>query len=876
MLEMDLLAGAGEMSDLIRAYPWQETPIGAPSGWSPALRTVVRIVLANRFPMLLWWGPEYISIYNDAYRPILGDKHPWGLGRPVRECWSEIWNVLKPLIDAPFHGGPATWSDDIELEINRSGFIEETHFTIAYSPVPDETAPGGIGGVLATVHEITEKIIGQRRTAILRDLGTGAANAKHENEACAIAAAALETHTKDVPFSLLYLISADGQQARLAAISGFAPGSDLAQAAITLDEPEAAAWRGCITEVLRTEKMVLVDDLSSKFGSLRRGFWPVPPHSAAVLPIRSNIPHQLSGFLVAGLSPRLRFDAEYKNFLDFAASQIATAIANARAYEEERKRAEALAEIDRAKTKFFSNVSHEFRTPLTLMLGPLEEVLNNPDHLGPGHLQKLEIAHRSSLRLLRLVNSLLDFSRIEAGRMKASYAPVDLSSVTADLASNFRSAVEGAGLKFIVDCCPLSEPVYVDSGMWEKIVLNLLSNAFKFTLDGHIAVRLQARDDRAVLTVADTGAGIPDAELPHIFERFHRVEGVRGRAYDGTGIGLALVSELVKLHGGTVDVKSKVGEGAVFTVSIPLGTMHLPPERISLHENRQDIITAKAEAWLGYNRLIHPAADTPAPPDAHEGRRGRIILADDNEDMREHVRHILTSAYEIVAVPDGRAALDAARQNAPDLVIADVMMPHLDGFALLSEIRGDPKLRELPVLLLSARAGEEARTEGITAGADEYISKPFSAKELIARVQTTLELHRIRHDAREQFEALLSQAPVGVYLVDADFRIRHVNPIAQAAFKNIPTLSVLIFRRFRTFFGPPTTPAKLCNTSGTRLKAVTPRWSLSASRLASTGVPPNAMNGESIASACRRADSAWFVTSGIFRTSCMRASRSSL
>ena len=164
----DFLSGGGEMGALIRSFDWASTPIGAPHQWSAALRTMVRVLLANRFPMLLWWGPDYVSIYNDAYSPILGRKHPWGLGRPVRECWSEIWDVLKPLIDTPFRGGPATWIEDIELQLHRSDFTEETHFTVAYSPVPDD-APGTIGGVLATVHEITEKVIGERRGAILRD-----------------------------------------------------------------------------------------------------------------------------------------------------------------------------------------------------------------------------------------------------------------------------------------------------------------------------------------------------------------------------------------------------------------------------------------------------------------------------------------------------------------------------------------------------------------------------------------------------------------------------------------------------------------------------------------------------------------------------------
>src|SRR6185312_8479026 len=274
---------------------------------------------------------------------------------------------------------------------------------------------------------------------------------------------------------------------------------------------------------------------------------------------------------VAAVRPRLRLDDLYRSFFELAAAQIATSIANARAYEEERRRAEALAEIDRAKTAFFSNVSHEFRTPLSLMLGPLEEALAAPAETLPERRDDLALVHRNGLRLLRLVNTLLDFSRIEAGRVQASYTPVDLASLTTELASVFRSATARAGLALEIDCPPLAEPVWVDQDMWEKIVLNLLSNAFKFTLEGGITVRLRQDGRRVRLAVEDTGTGIPAQELPRLFDRFHRVEGARGRTHEGTGIGLALVQELVKLHGGEARAGSVLGQGSTFTVTLPLG-----------------------------------------------------------------------------------------------------------------------------------------------------------------------------------------------------------------------------------------------------------------------------------------------------------------
>ncbi len=738
-IEPDIFSRGGEMGELMREFDWSRTAIGTPAQWSQALRTTVRIMLANRFPLLLWWGPEYVSLYNDAYRPILGKKHPWGLGKPFRECWAEVAHILTPLIDRPFFGGPATWSEDIELEIHRFGFPEETHFTIAYSPVPDETAPGGIGGVLATVHEITEKVVGQRRVAVLRDLGARTGDARTAEEACVMAAATLAKHQKDIPFALLYVTDPDGKQARLAAVSGKERAGDGAPETISLGKPgECGPWP--IDKVHASGKAEKVNK----------------PRRAAVLPIRSHAANRLAGFMVAGVNTRLLFDEGYRNFLELACAQIGTAITNARAYEEERRRAETLAEVDRVKTAFFANVSHEFRTPLTLMLGPLENLLAS-DRVAGGEREQIDTAHRNGLRLLRLVNSLLDFSRIEAGRMKARYVPVDLAELTRDLASNFRSAMQAARLEFGVECAPLPLPVYVDLDMWEKIVLNLLSNAFKFTLEGKVNLRLEAIGGRAVLTVADTGTGIAASALPHIFERFYRAEGAGGRSYEGTGIGLALVQELVRLHGGGIEVESRAGEGSRFTVSIPLGRAHLPEGQIGTAEKgrangrQANAFVTEARTWLAHDRLTDPSGDVAR---LGAGKRPTVLIADDNADMREHLRGILGDRYAVRAFSDGRAALEAVRRSAPDLILSDVMMPRSDGFELLREIRGDPKLRELPVLLLSARAGEETRTDGISAGADDYITKPFSARELLARVKTAIELQQQRRSAREALEVL--------------------------------------------------------------------------------------------------------------------------
>jgi signal transduction histidine kinase/DNA-binding response OmpR family regulator len=786
----DWLAGSGEMAERIRRFDWSATPLGPSGNWSVALRTTVGLMLANRFPMLLWWGPDYICLYNDAYIPVLGLKHPDALGLPVRECWSEIWDILKPLVDTPFNGGPSTWLEDIELHIRRSGFTEETHFTVAYSPVPDATTPSGIGGVLATVHEISQKVVAERRVSILRDLGTEAAGNTAE-DVCDVAAQALARHSKDVPFALLYLIDSDGKQARLAGAAGTEPGKGASPRVVSLD-PACAEQIWPFAAAVRGEDVVEVTKLPSLFEATPAGPWEEPLHTAVVLPLRSAKANEPFGLLVGGVSSRLKFDDQYKSFYELAANQIATAIANARAYEEERKRAEALAEIDRVKTAFFSNVSHEFRTPLTLMLGPLEELKRElggtPDSQSSAPYRQVDLVQRNGLRLLKLVNTLLDFSRIEAGRVRAVYEPVDLSAFTAELVSVFRSAVEKAGLQLNIDCPPMSEPAYIDREMWEKIVLNLVSNAFKFTFDGGIEVKLRDTATYFELTVRDTGTGIPAVELPKLFERFHRVAGARGRTHEGSGIGLALVQELVRLHGGAVVAESTYGEGTTFRVRIPPGASHLPQAQIGAARTQAptaigaEPFIEEALRWLPDTRFDDERAVFDAPAgDETEGEsagRPRILLVDDNADMRDYVQRLLGTRYDVQVAEDGEAALMAIEKRRPDLVLSDIMMPRLDGLGLLTQLRSNPRTSTLPIILLSARAGEESRVEGLQTGADDYLIKPFTARELLVRVAAHLQMARIRRNATKAAEAsearlaaVLQQLPVGVGMTDQSGRL---------------------------------------------------------------------------------------------------------
>lgn len=768
----------GEAASLIRAFDWASTSLGHPSTWSPSLRNVIRFMLANRFPMLLWWGPDYIQLYNDHYIPILGTKHPHqAMGKPFRDCWHEVYEVLRALVDRPYWGGPSSWLDDMELIVRRHGFPEESHFTGSYSPVPDDTAPRGIGGVLATVHESTEKVIAERRVKILSELGARMAEVRTDEEACAEACAILSQHPKDVPFALVYLV--DEAKKRLRLVNSCGIDAALTGPAILdlASEMRDVPWP--LVDALASGTISVRGDLATLMPSVPPGPWGDQPDTVAVIPIKSNVAGWPAGALVTGISACIRLDDRYHSFLELVGSQVASAVANARAYAEERRRAEALAELDRAKTAFFSNVSHEFRTPLTLMLGPVSDILGEPQT--PTSVRgRLEIAQRNAQRLLKLVNSLLDFARIEAGRMQASFAPTDLCVLTADLSSSFRSAMERAGLEFEVVCEPLGDPVYVDRDMWEKIILNLLSNAFKFTLEGKVSVRLFREGDRAIVEVADTGVGVPEDELPRLFERFHRIEHSEARTQEGSGIGLALVQELVRLHGATIDVRSQRHAGTVFRVTLPFGTAHLPADRIeaapraaSTATDAQTYVQEALRALPHANPDGHVVALEAAEFPLHDRFRStfgsRILLADDNADMRGYIRDLLSRFYEIEAVPDGREALEAAKHRRPDLILADVMMPKLDGFQLLQALRTDPECQDIPVILVSARAGEEARIEGLGAGADDYVVKPFHARELLARVGALLELTDARRANEERFRAFVEATSDVVYRMNPDW-----------------------------------------------------------------------------------------------------------
>jgi signal transduction histidine kinase/DNA-binding response OmpR family regulator len=770
---LSFLAAPGEMGQRIARFDWTGTPLGALRDWPQSLRTAVSLMLNSSHPMWIGWGPEATFLYNDAYISVLSAaKHPLALGRPAAVVWSEIWDFCGPLADKVFQKAEATFVDDVQLFMHRGSWIEETWYSFSYSPIVDES--GGVGGLFCPSTDATSSNLNTRRLASLSALASTALREDSVTGACAMAMQTIARNPHDIPFAALYLVDEAAGTARLQQAVHLPPGDATTPATIALTGGAPTRWP--VREVWRNGSGMTLD--VSDLDALPLGLANQRLKQALALPLTMPGAERPIGVLLMGVSPARRLDDEYRTFFELVAGQVAAALQNAIGTEAQREHAAMLAELDRAKTAFFSNISHEFRTPLTLMLGPIEDALADAAHaLAPVQRQRLELAHRNALRQQRLVNSLLDFSRVQAGRMQAVYAEVDLPALTRDLASGFRSIVESAGLAFNVRCAALSTPAWVDSALWEKIVLNLLSNAFKFTFEGQIEVQLEQHGGQAVLRVADSGVGIGAADLEHIFERFRRVEGTRARTHEGSGIGLALVRDLVELQHGSISVESTPSKGSCFTVTLPLGRAHLRDEQLRRHEGSTSSsasastllsYTAEAQRWLPESTAQQEQQVQAAPSPASAAADLHVLVADDNADMRAYLARLLSQRWRVTTAANGLEALQSARLHAPDLIVTDVMMPELDGFGLLAALRANPALHDTPVLMLSARAGEEARIEGMDAGADDYLVKPFSARELMSHVEAQAMRGRQRQAERQlasRVASVFHQAPVAIAIL---------------------------------------------------------------------------------------------------------------
>jgi signal transduction histidine kinase/DNA-binding response OmpR family regulator len=737
-----LFASLGEQGSLLVSTDWSATPLGPVSEWPGELASAVRTVLASRLPMLIWWGRELVQIYNNAFEPFLGDKHPNAMAQPAMLCWPEAWDELEPLVESVLAGKGGTLSRDFLLFLRRHGYVEETYWTFSYSPIVSDS--NEVLGIFVATNDVTAQVVGQRRLTTVHELGTLPRADLHSlREAGQAALDVMAGNRPALPFAAFYLRV--GDELRLTSSYGIMADTAVCPLAIGRGAPMA------IARVARTgqDQMFDVGPLCQAGDVSPSPLGPAVPTLAMLSPLSISGEREPTGVLVLGINPYRAVDAAYRSFLDLVTRWCSTLLSDARAYEYERARTEMLTELDEAKTRFFQNVSHEFRTPLTLVLGALQGAdTGSPSGAQMLDANTIETARRAALRLDRLVDAIFTFAQAEGGSLVAHRQPTDIAQLTQDCASMFRSAVEQAGLTLTVDVPPTATVVDMDPEMWSRIVLNLISNAYKFTPEGSIEVCVRVSDDHhAVLEVRDSGIGIEAQGLDRLFERFHQVPGARARTAPGAGIGLALVADLVGAHGGEVAVDSAPGQGSVFTVRVPLSS-------ISAAEVSPATVSARLRDQA-LSDLASPAdrSGEVAGQDGESGRSrgGHVLLVEDNADLRRYlVRLLRADGWQVSEAPDAETAL--ALESAPDLVLSDVMLPGMDGLALVHELRANPGLYRIPVILLTARAGAESAAAGLGAGADDYIVKPFDPAELLARVAVHHELASLRNFALDEAE----------------------------------------------------------------------------------------------------------------------------
>jgi signal transduction histidine kinase/chemotaxis response regulator CheB len=765
-----LFAGDGEVARLAREMDWGATALGPVSRWPDTLWATVRVALATPLATCVLWGSNQIQLYNDAYRHIMGAKHPAGLGQANRDCWPEVRHLNEPIY-ARVLAGEAVELREALYPITRNDVLEDAWFDLIFSPVHERS--GTVGGVLCTVVDKTAEVLGARRLRTLHELTDRTAGATTWQSALTGALAVL-AESADLAFTVGYRVDRFDAPARLVDAVGVERDGPMAPSRIPL-ATGSPSWP--LRRAALDGAPVLLDDVAERFGGAAAGPVGLACRQALLVPLLDPGTDTTTGFVVLGISPRLPLDALYQEFLRLAGREIAARVGEAHSRERERERLDRFAELDRAKTEFFSNVSHEFRTPLTLMLGPLEQLQVRQDEFPEQLRGDIDLAVRNTRRLLRLVGSLLDFSQAEAGRLRTNFEPTDLATLTVEITSMFRSAAERAGLKLQIDAPPLSQLVWVDPQMWEKILSNLLANALKFTFSGTIEVAVRTLPQHAEIEVRDTGVGIPPDELPHLFKRFHRVSGTKARTQEGAGIGLALAYELVRRHQGRIRVRSTEGQGTTFTVWLPLGPRPETGASPARPDKIGEVAAGMADEAARWNTTREAAVaslqfDEEPVSDERFTRRAvgaRVLVADDNADMRDYLVRLLGGTWTVTQAGDGDQALRMTRHDRPDLVVADVMMPGLDGFALVRAIRADPGLAPTPIVLVTARAGEESAVEGLLAGADDYIVKPFSARELLARVGAQIELARLRRHSEQRFRALINASWDVVYRMSPDW-----------------------------------------------------------------------------------------------------------
>jgi signal transduction histidine kinase len=696
------LEDGGDMGALMRVHDWSRSPLGAPASWPDTLKGAVATCLASRFPMVIWWGPQLLMLYNDAWQPILGEtKHPAGLGRPGAESWPETW----PIVGVQFENalrGVANWSEDLLLASDRQGFLEECYFTYSHSPLRD--ASGDVVGVQSIVSETTARVLNERRLRSLRDVSNATLEATKKGRSLARTSRRLLdvlcAGNPDIPFAVLYWTGADGI-ARLGAAAGIVETLFPAEASSTAADP----WG--IGAVLQCRSRVLVDHAPAMSDPLPGGAWPEPTTQLMALPLCRDRGTGLRGVLLVGINSRLRLDQPYTDYLGLVAARLAGAMSTLQLFEDERAARADAERAARIKDEFLAILSHELRTPLNAVIGWAQ--ILRLDVADPRKVAAAAaVIERNAQLQARLISDLLDISRITAGNLRLEQQPVALPAV---LQAAVESAMPGAAAKAITvagSLPPAARPVRGDAARIQQMVGNLLSNAVKFTpRGGHVQVAIVSMESHVEIRVQDDGEGIDPAFLPSLFERFRQADSSPSRRHGGLGLGLTIVKHLAELHGGRVRAASEGrGRGACFVVELPF-------------------------AADGMATVEGGAAPAAAAPASLQGIR--VLVVDDDLDALAMLQRLLgDGSNQVLTASTATTALDLVARGLFDVIVSDIGMPGRDGHSFIADLRS--RGIRTPAIALTAFAHAEDVRKALAAGYQVHLPKPVDTPELLRTI----------------------------------------------------------------------------------------------------------------------------------------------
>jgi len=660
-----MLWGRGECAELVASLDWGQTALGPVAGWSAALRATVRDVLHSRQPMLLFWGPELIQLYNDSFVPSFGrGKHPAAMGQPARACWAEAWPVVGAQIEAVMSCGEPVWFEDALVPIERNGRMEEAFWTYSYSPAFDDDL--SIAGTLVIVTETTGRVIATRRLAALAQLGASLSSATGRSDVLDALAAVVAARPDDIPFA-----SIDGGDATrtIGIAEDMVPRADIAEA-MRQDAPALELARG-----------------------ISAGVWPEPVitlllhrHPAARLEV------------AFGVSPRLPLDDGYRSFLRQLSDQLAAALVR---IDSDGQRAVVMRDLEqalRAKDEFLAMLGHELRNPLAPIAAAVE-IMKGKD--GDTARERATI-ERQLHHVMRLVDDLLDVSRITRGSVELKRRPLDVAELVGVALEIAGPSIERRGHRVLLE---LAEDLHVDGddARLTQVIVNLLTNAARYTPEGgEIRILTRRAGERVVVRVADTGIGMAADLVERVFDLF--VQGGRSNdgAEGGLGLGLALVKNIVALHGGTVTAASAgAGEGSEFTVELPLCR---PP--------------------------VADQVEPPQPQRPPTGAGKRVLIVDDNEDAAQLLGDLARmSGHEISIAHDPAAAIRAVTEFAPDVAVLDIGLPGMDGYQLAAQVRALSTSCRLVALTGYGQDRDRERAAG--AGFDAHFVKPIAIRDFL-------------------------------------------------------------------------------------------------------------------------------------------------